>query len=150
MRRLAAVAPLSALLLAIVARGGAQPAPAWTRGATCYEVFVRSFADSDGDGVGDIPGLIARLDYINDGDPRSTRSLGARCIWLMPIMSDCITNPDVRCDSSSLSATNARNGSIEMLIDASRTQSSVAAIHRLLDVGITKSAIEARMAPVRK
>lgn len=60
--------------------------PAWARGATCYEVFVRSFADSDGDGVGDINGLIAKLDYINDGNPRSTGSLGARCIWLMPIM----------------------------------------------------------------
>ena len=59
--------------------------PRWTRGATCYEVFVRSFKDSDGDGIGDITGLISRLDYINDGDPRSTRSLGARCIWLMPI-----------------------------------------------------------------
>ncbi|HEX8851600.1 MAG TPA: alpha-amylase family glycosyl hydrolase [Gemmatimonadaceae bacterium] len=59
--------------------------PAWTRGATCYEVFVRSFMDSDGDGVGDLKGLTSKLDYINDGNPRSTRSLGARCIWLMPV-----------------------------------------------------------------
>ncbi|MBC7895164.1 MAG: DUF3459 domain-containing protein [Cytophagaceae bacterium] len=59
--------------------------PQWTRGATCYEVFVRSFQDSDGDGIGDLRGLIARLDYINDGNPRSTRDLGAACIWLMPI-----------------------------------------------------------------
>lgn len=59
--------------------------PAWTRGATCYEVFVRSFHDSDGDGVGDIPGLIEKLDYINDGDPASMDDLGAQCIWLMPI-----------------------------------------------------------------
>lgn len=58
---------------------------AWTRGATCYEVFVRSFHDSDGDGVGDLRGLTAKLDYINDGDPRTTTDLGARCIWLMPI-----------------------------------------------------------------
>jgi alpha-amylase len=62
-----------------------QAAPAWTRGATCYEVFVRSFVDSDGDGIGDLNGLTSRLDYINDGDPHSTRSLGARCIWLMPV-----------------------------------------------------------------
>jgi len=48
-------------------------------------VFVRSFADSDGDGIGDLRGLTARLDYINDGNPLSTTSLGARCIWLMPI-----------------------------------------------------------------
>lgn len=64
----------------------AQPVAPWVQGATCYEVFVRSFRDSDGDGVGDLKGLIGALDYINDGDPRSTRSLGARCLWLMPIM----------------------------------------------------------------
>jgi glycosidase len=66
-----------------------RPAPAtgagWTKGGTCYEVFVRSFSDSDGDGIGDLKGLTQKLDYINDGNPRSTRSLGARCIWLMPI-----------------------------------------------------------------
>lgn len=63
-----------------------QSAAPWLPGATCYEVFVRSFRDSDGDGIGDLNGLIGALDYINDGNPRSTRSLGARCLWLMPIM----------------------------------------------------------------
>jgi len=57
----------------------------WRDGAVCYEIFVRSFADSDGDGVGDLEGLIRKLDYINDGDPATTHDLGARCIWLMPI-----------------------------------------------------------------
>jgi len=57
----------------------------WKNGATCYEVFVRSFYDSDGDGIGDLKGLIQKLDYINDGNARGTRSLGARCIWLMPV-----------------------------------------------------------------
>lgn len=52
--------------------------PAWTRGATCYEVFVRSFYDSDGDGIGDLNGVTKKLDYI--------KGLGASCIWLMPIM----------------------------------------------------------------
>src|SRR5258708_3978391 len=61
------------------------PDPAWTRGAVCYEVFVRSFVDSDGDGIGDLAGLIRKLDYINDGNPNSRTSLGASCIWLMPI-----------------------------------------------------------------
>jgi len=60
-------------------------APAWTRGGTCYEVFVRSFYDSNGDGVGDLKGLVQKLDYINDGNPASSRSLGASCIWLMPV-----------------------------------------------------------------
>jgi alpha-amylase len=59
--------------------------PAWTRGGTCYEVFVRSFQDGDGDGIGDLDGLIARLDYINDGNAASKTSLGASCIWLMPV-----------------------------------------------------------------
>jgi glycosidase len=57
----------------------------WWRNGVCYEVFVRSFYDSDGDGIGDLRGLTARLDYINDGNPPSTKSLGANCIWLMPI-----------------------------------------------------------------
>lgn len=58
---------------------------AWWRDGVCYEVFVRSFYDSDGDGIGDLRGLTSRLDYINDGKANSTSSLGANCIWLMPI-----------------------------------------------------------------
>jgi glycosidase len=57
----------------------------WWDSAVCYEVFVRSFFDSDGDGIGDLPGLVQKLDYINDGDPGSQRDLGASCIWLMPV-----------------------------------------------------------------
>lgn len=68
---------------------GAEPVPPWTPGwsrdAVCYEVFVRSFQDSDGDGIGDLNGLRARLDHINDGDPSSGSDLGASCIWLMPV-----------------------------------------------------------------
>ena len=85
------LASLAAALAASAAaaqgtRAPIAPAAApWTDGATCYEVFVRSFFDSDGDGVGDINGLITKLDYINDGTPASDRDLGARCIWLMPV-----------------------------------------------------------------
>lgn len=57
----------------------------WWREGVCYEIFVRSFADSNGDGIGDLRGLTARLDYVNDGSPNSTTDLGANCIWLMPI-----------------------------------------------------------------
>ncbi|MDE7061660.1 MAG: alpha-amylase, partial [Lachnospiraceae bacterium] len=53
---------------------------------TYYEVFVYSFADSDGDGVGDLRGLIDNLDYINDGDDATDTDLGCNGIWLMPIM----------------------------------------------------------------
>src|SRR5438876_11067778 len=58
---------------------------AWWRDAVCYEVFVRSFADANGDGIGDLKGLTERLDYVNDGNPRTTTDLGANCLWLMPI-----------------------------------------------------------------
>ncbi len=52
---------------------------------TWYELFVRSFADGDGDGIGDFKGLTARLDYLNDGDPATTTDLGVGGLWLMPI-----------------------------------------------------------------
>jgi alpha-glucosidase len=48
----------------------------WWRGAVIYQVFVRSFADGDGDGVGDLPGLRSRLPYL--------RELGVDAVWLSP------------------------------------------------------------------
>ncbi|HVR44077.1 MAG TPA: alpha-amylase family glycosyl hydrolase [Thermoanaerobaculia bacterium] len=92
---------LVAWLLLLLSCGGASPqterqravrreAPVqwnhdWARGAVFYEIFVRSFADSDGDGVGDFDGLVEKLDYLNDGDPATTSDLGIEGIWLMPI-----------------------------------------------------------------
>jgi alpha-amylase len=58
--------------------------PGWWRDRVFAEVFVRSYADSNGDGVGDLPGLTARLDYLNDGDPATTADLGVTGLWLMP------------------------------------------------------------------
>ncbi|WEJ32624.1 alpha-glucosidase family protein [Devosia sp. SD17-2] len=49
----------------------------WWRGGVIYQVYPRSFQDSNGDGVGDLPGIIERLDHI--------ASLGVDCIWLSPI-----------------------------------------------------------------
>jgi alpha-amylase len=57
----------------------------WAEGAVFYEVFVRSFYDSNGDGIGDINGLISKLDYLNDGNPATTQDLGVDALWLMPI-----------------------------------------------------------------
>src|SRR4029079_1529647 len=57
----------------------------WWNDRVFYEVFVRSFQDSDGDGIGDLPGLISKLDYLNDGDPATTDDLGVTGIWLMPV-----------------------------------------------------------------
>jgi alpha-glucosidase len=48
----------------------------WWRGAVFYEIYVRSFADSNDDGVGDLPGITSRLDYVKD--------LGVDAIWLTP------------------------------------------------------------------
>ena len=53
----------------------------WRTGVV-YQVYPRSFRDTNGDGVGDLPGLIERLDYLNDGTPHS---LGIDAIWLSPI-----------------------------------------------------------------
>lgn len=54
-------------------------------GRVFYEIFVGSFSDSDGDGIGDLRGIINRMDYLNDGDPDSGLSLGVEGIWLSPI-----------------------------------------------------------------
>ena len=53
----------------------------WKRGMV-YQVYPRSFADSNDDGISDLPGLIEKLDYLNDG---TDRSLGVDAIWLSPI-----------------------------------------------------------------
>jgi maltose alpha-D-glucosyltransferase/alpha-amylase len=50
--------------------------PAWFKGAVFYEVLVRAFADSNGDGTGDLRGLAGRLDYLS--------WLGVDCLWLPP------------------------------------------------------------------
>jgi oligo-1,6-glucosidase len=49
----------------------------WWHRSTVYQIYPRSFADSNGDGIGDIPGIIGRLDYL--------QTLGIHVIWLSPI-----------------------------------------------------------------
>ena len=50
--------------------------PLWFKDAVIYEVSVRAFYDSNGDGIGDFQGLIQKLDYLED--------LGVTAIWLLP------------------------------------------------------------------
>jgi alpha-glucosidase len=52
------------------------PASRWWRGATIYQIYPRSFLDSNGDGIGDLPGILQRLDYV--------ASLGVDAIWVSP------------------------------------------------------------------
>jgi maltose alpha-D-glucosyltransferase / alpha-amylase len=54
-----------------------DPDPLWYKKAIIYEVHIRAFYDSNADGIGDIPGLIEKLSYI--------QSLGVTCLWLLPM-----------------------------------------------------------------
>lgn len=60
-------------------------APADPVNRVFYEIFTGSFSDSDGDGIGDLRGIIQRMDYLNDGKPDSGLSLGVEGIWLTPV-----------------------------------------------------------------
>ena len=55
---------------------GSAADPLWYKDALIYELHVRAFKDSNGDGIGDFPGLIQKLDYLQD--------LGVTCLWLLP------------------------------------------------------------------
>ena len=49
----------------------------WWKDAVIYQIYPRSFQDSNGDGIGDIPGIISRLDYLAE--------LGIGALWLCPV-----------------------------------------------------------------
>ena len=57
-------------------KAGSATDPLWFKDAIIYEVHVKAFSDSNGDGMGDFPGLTAKLDYLYD--------LGVTCIWVLP------------------------------------------------------------------
>lgn len=91
-RTFAAILALAAvLLLSVPLLGGcgkaAVPDDIDDNYRVFYEIFVGSFSDSDGDGCGDLRGIINRMDYLNDGDTASGKSLGVQGIWLSPVFS---------------------------------------------------------------
>ncbi|MEM8718329.1 MAG: alpha-glucosidase [Cyanobacteria bacterium P01_G01_bin.39] len=57
----------------------------WWQTGVIYQIYPLTFADANGDGVGDLQGIIKRLDYLNDGNPDSETALGIDAIWLSPI-----------------------------------------------------------------
>lgn len=81
-RRLLAIAALVLLTVAGCGRTREESAErSWIRDAVVYEIFIRSFVDSDGDGHGDLTGLKDRLDYLNDG-ARGGTDLGVDALLL--------------------------------------------------------------------
>ena len=54
-----------------------ETAQTWYKDAVIYQLHVRAFHDSNGDGIGDFPGMMQKLDYLQD--------LGVTCLWLNPI-----------------------------------------------------------------
>ena len=61
---------------------GDESARPWWQDGVVYQIYPRSFADSNDDGVGDLRGILSRLDYLNDG---KGGGLGIDAIWLSPI-----------------------------------------------------------------
>jgi len=57
-------------------KSGSATDPLWFKDAVIYELHVKAFADSNNDGIGDFPGLMGKLDYLQE--------LGVTCIWLLP------------------------------------------------------------------
>ncbi len=86
-------------------RGRAPEPTPWWREAVFYQVYPRSFRDADGDGVGDIRGIISKLDHLHD--------LGVDCVWLSPVFKS--PNQDMGYDVSDYRDVNEEMGTLEDL-----------------------------------
>lgn len=82
--------------------GGAAGQDEWWRRAVFYQVYPRSFADSDGDGIGDLRGITSRLDHL--------AALGVDCVWLSPIFDS--PNEDMGYDVRDYRAVMAEMGTL--------------------------------------
>lgn len=85
-----------------------KPAEPWWKTGVIYQIYVRSFNDSNGDGIGDLPGITAKLDYLNDGTPDS---LGVDAIWLTPFYQS--PNRDFGYDVSDYRSVHPEHGTME-------------------------------------
>jgi maltose alpha-D-glucosyltransferase / alpha-amylase len=105
--------------------------PAWLNNAIFYEIYPQSFADSNGDGIGDLPGLISKLDYIAE--------LGVNAIWVNP----CFESPfqDAGYDISDFYQVAPRYGSNQDLEDLFE-QAHARGIKVILDLVTGHTSIE--------
>lgn len=110
-----------------------EPKTHWWQSATVYQIYPRSFADSNGDGIGDIPGIISKLDYL--------AQLGIGVIWLSPVFASPMD--DNGYDISDYQAIAPEFGTLEdfdRLIAAARTRN----IGILLDLVVNHTSDEHR------
>lgn len=77
MNKMLLVAALAATTLS--AQAEQKKGPAWLSDALFYQIYPSSYMDTDGNGIGDLPGITSKLDYI--------KSLGVNALWLNPILS---------------------------------------------------------------
>ena len=102
---------------------------------TFYEIFVYSFYDSDGDGIGDLQGVIEKLDYLNDGDDTTDTDLGINGIWLMPIMQSTTYHKYDVVDYMSIDSEYGDMGDFDQLIEECHKRG----INVIIDLAINHS-----------
>ena len=79
------------------------PENAWWKEAVVYQIYPASFLDSNGDGLGDLPGILSKMDYI--------QSLGITAVWLSPIFAS--PQKDMGYDISDYRSIHAPYGTVE-------------------------------------
>ena len=111
--------------------GGTDGYP-WWNDSVFYEIYVRSFYDSDGDGIGDLNGITEKLDYLNDGDPETTTDLGVTGLWLMPIFRSNSTHGYNVTDFYDVNPEYGTMEDFEVLLDAAHARG----IRIILDISL--------------
>src|SRR6478609_2181656 len=86
---------------------GAETAADWYRQAVVYQIYPRSFADSDGDGEGDLPGVTSRIPYL--------KSLGVDAVWLSPFYASALADGGYDVDDHRAVA--PRHGTIDDFVE---------------------------------
>jgi alpha-amylase len=87
-------------------------APKWYQDSVFYHIWLDGFADSDGDGYGDLAGVLNHLDYLNDGKADSKTSLGVNALWLSPFFD---ANSRHHYDAKSFYKVDSRLGDMDLL-----------------------------------